>query len=339
MSMVLWAAATAPTRWVGAQDGNAATGVPASAPAGGGESGNTSPRVPAETPNGTAATDADASAARTPAQRRRAARRAKRRAQRESRRRARAQRRAANRRRMASYRVMRKRWHQKAPVGMVRAWQQQSPHPLVLRPVGDEDEFTLVPDEAGRFLDRVSQRKVRRAFRHRSGKSTNIHPRVLELIYRAVKAFDAPWVVLVSGYRPGRATSRHTMGRAADVVLPGVSDSRLARFFRQQGFAGVGQYPLSGFVHIDVREKSYFWVDRSMPGGRGRRRPILRDATFKADRDARARGEEQVMAPGARSRGGADEADDETEGDEENEAVDEPDAEGIAPTSNESAAP
>ena len=31
------------------------------------------------------------------------------------------------------------------------------------------------------------------------------------------------------------------------------------------GFVGVGVYPVSGFVHLDVRERSYFWVDTSGP--------------------------------------------------------------------------
>ena len=119
-------------------------------------------------------------------------------------------------------------------------------------------------------------------------------PRLLELIYRAVKRFRAPYVIVVSGYRDARATSRHAHGRAADIVLPGVSDRRLAAYFRRQGFVGVGLYPVSGFVHLDVRSRSFFWIDRSGPGRPSRLRPVLRKHTHRMDRRALRRGEAPV---------------------------------------------
>ena len=60
------------------------------------------------------------------------------------------------------------------------------------------------------------------------------------------------------------------------------------------GFAGVGIYPVSGFVHVDVRERSYFWVDTSGPGKRSRVRGILADLAAKSDSQAIARGEHSV---------------------------------------------
>ena len=53
---------------------------------------------------------------------------------------------------------------------------------------------------------------------------------------------------------------------------------------------GVGIYPVSGFVHLDVRERSYFWSDSSGPGEENRERAILRSQWARADRDARRRG-------------------------------------------------
>lgn len=78
------------------------------------------------------------------------------------------------------------------------------------------------------------------------------------------------------------------------MVLPGVRDSTLARFLRKQGFVGVGYYPTSHFVHLDVRSRSYFWMDRSGPGRPNRERAIMRRETAKMDRAARRRGEEAV---------------------------------------------
>jgi hypothetical protein len=117
---------------------------------------------------------------------------------------------------------------------------------------------------------------------------------LLELVYRAVRFYRAPYVHVISGYRETRSTSRHNQCRAMDIVLPGVSDGRLVRFFRRQGYAGVGQYPVSGFVHVDVRERSYFWVDRSAPGRRSRPRRVASGEALLRDRQAERRGEEPV---------------------------------------------
>jgi hypothetical protein len=35
----------------------------------------------------------------------------------------------------------------------------------------------------------------------------------------------------------------------------------LAAVARQEGARGIGMYPKSHFVHVDVREKAYSWVD------------------------------------------------------------------------------
>jgi len=52
--------------------------------------------------------------------------------------------------------------------------------------------------------------------------------------------------------------------------------------------------PERGFVHVDVRERSYFWVDTSAPGKRSRIRGILADLAAKSDSQASARGERSV---------------------------------------------
>jgi hypothetical protein len=79
-----------------------------------------------------------------------------------------------------------------------------------------------------------------------------------------------------------------------DLVLPGVPDRRLAAYLRPQGFVGVGIYPTSGFVHLDVRARSYFWSDSSAPGQRNRERRILRTLGPRFDRVARSLGAEPV---------------------------------------------
>lgn len=166
----------------------------------------------------------------------------------------------------------------------------QTPQPLVFRPIARFPRVELIPNEDGTF-DAQNVSLAEQAFAYRDDGTTHaIHPRLLELVYRAVRHFHAPYVHVISGYRSGRAESRHAQGRAVDMVLPGVTDRRLASYLRPQGFVGVGIYPTSGFVHLDVRARSYFWSDSSGPGQSNRERQIMRTLGPRFDRIARALG-------------------------------------------------
>jgi len=172
-----------------------------------------------------------------------------------------------------------------------------TPPPLDLRPVGAPTPFVITPDTSGAF-DAAALATAEQAFRYRVDGSTHpVHPRLLALVYAAVRHFRVPYVYVISGYRSGNPTSRHEMGRAIDFVLPGVTDTSLAGWARQQGFVGVGIYPTSGFVHLDVRARSYFWRDASGPSEPSHERPILRSQAMRYDREARARGVEPVEDP------------------------------------------
>lgn len=129
-----------------------------------------------------------------------------------------------------------------------------------------------------------------------TGNEHPIDPRVLDLVYRVQTHFGAHEIRIISGYRTPKKTvaSNHGKGRAIDLVVPGVTDEEVAKFAREQGFVGVGVYPVSGFVHLDVRERSYFWVDTSGPGRRARTRGILADIAAKSDAAALARGERAI---------------------------------------------
>jgi uncharacterized protein YcbK (DUF882 family) len=131
-----------------------------------------------------------------------------------------------------------------------------------------------------------------------SGNAHPIEPRLVDLVYRIQTQFSAPEVRVISGYRTphGRNASNHGRGRAIDLVVPGATDADVAQFARGLGFVGVGIYPTSGFVHVDVRDRSYFWVDASAPGRRNRERGVLRDLAIKSDASAAARGE-RGLAP------------------------------------------
>lgn len=126
-----------------------------------------------------------------------------------------------------------------------------------------------------------------------SGNQFPVEPRLLDVVYRIQAHFHAQELRIMSGYRTprSRTSSNHGKGRALDFVVPGAADEAVAKFARELGYVGVGVYPTSGFVHVDVRERSYFWTDSSGPGKRNRERGILAELANKSDALAAARGE------------------------------------------------
>jgi uncharacterized protein YcbK (DUF882 family) len=156
---------------------------------------------------------------------------------------------------------------------------------LAVPACGDDGGF------AASDLDRVAH-----LLRAASGDEHPIDPRTLSLVYRIETHFMVPEIRVVSGYRVPRPGSRsnHGKGRAMDIVVPGVPDEEVARFARDVGFVGVGVYPASQFVHVDIRPRSYFWVDASGPHTRNRERGILGDVAARSDSAALARGQSPV---------------------------------------------
>jgi Bacterial protein of unknown function (DUF882) len=187
---------------------------------------------------------------------------------------------------------MRNGWHARPSTIAMRAYLKQAPWPaLVLSPVGTALPQELMPlTEEGTFDTlALEHAAVALADKH-TGATHPIEPRLLDLVYQASRHFRAPKVHVVSGYRDETGGSRHAQGRAIDIALPGVTDRQLAAHLRKQGFVGVGLYTRSGFVHLDVRERSYFWVDTSAPNQRSRPRAILSQSAQRYDMLARQRG-------------------------------------------------
>ena len=85
----------------------------------------------------------------------------------------------------------------------------------------------------------------------------------------------------------------HAHGVAIDFKLVGTSARALAAYLRTLPRVGVGIYthPQTQFVHLDVRETSWHWVDASPPGRTWREQPlgdqnrVSRDATYTSDAD------------------------------------------------------
>jgi uncharacterized protein YcbK (DUF882 family) len=159
---------------------------------------------------------------------------------------------------------------------------------------GETIEVASATDDGGfasAELDRVAHE-----LRAATGDEHPVDPRTLALVYRIQTHFGVPEIRVVSGYRvpkPG-SHSNHGKGRAVDMVVPGVPDEEVARFARDIGFVGVGVYPTSQFVHVDIRPRSYFWVDFSGPRMKNRERGILGDLAAKSDAAAAARGQAPI---------------------------------------------
>jgi uncharacterized protein YcbK (DUF882 family) len=187
-------------------------------------------------------------------------------------------------------------WHTKLP-GQVAPVDETGRAKLVLQSLNLSEHVELsARSDHGGFAAEDLDRAAHVLREPHSGNEHPIDPHLLDLVYRVQTHFGAPEIRVISGYRtPHRhATSNHAKGRAMDLIVPGASDADVAKFAREQGFVGVGIYPVSGFVHLDVRERSFFWVDTSGPGKRNRTRGILSALAAKSDQQASARGERSV---------------------------------------------
>jgi len=110
---------------------------------------------------------------------------------------------------------------------------------------------------------------------HRSGEVKPIDRRLLDLLYAIEKALGVSRTFhVISGYRSPVTNARlrerskgiaknslHMYGKAIDIRLPDGDLRELRRAARALGAGGVGYYPRSGFVHVDVGRVRY-WEGR-----------------------------------------------------------------------------
>ncbi len=116
-----------------------------------------------------------------------------------------------------------------------------------------------------------------------TGDAHPLAPRVEQLLVRAAYHFGGAPIVIVSGFR--ERAGRHGTGDAIDFRLRGVNPRVLAAYLRGLPRAGVGIYthPRTQFVHLDVRDQSFHWLDGSPPGRKWREAPIGDPGAAKRD--------------------------------------------------------
>jgi uncharacterized protein YcbK (DUF882 family) len=152
------------------------------------------------------------------------------------------------------------------------------------------EDLTITYKRDGRY-DEDALKKLNWLLRDwRRSEETRMDPRLIDVVWEVSREFDAKSPIqVVCGYRAPQTTallrrrsrgvaefSQHTLGRAMDFYIPGVSleAQREAGLRLQRG--GVGYYPTSGspFVHLDVGSvrhwprMSHDQLARVFPNGR-----------------------------------------------------------------------
>lgn len=146
---------------------------------------------------------------------------------------------------------------------------------LALRSLHTNETRTVqLYDRSGRMLTDAVDGISQSMFDWRSHEVRSIDTRLIAILYRVSRHFEKP-LTLVSGYRVRGVNasdgSRHGAAKAADIIISGVSSREVSEYVEATFCqVGVGVYPNSGFVHIDVRDRSYFWTDRSGSNQRSR---------------------------------------------------------------------
>jgi len=120
-----------------------------------------------------------------------------------------------------------------------------------------------------------AQQDVLKEFSHfvrcwRTGRQKAMHPRTVEIVTQIAAHFGVEKIDIVSGYRArpyGAPHSKHFLGRAMDIHVPGVKAKVVAAWVWENfRHVGVGYYPKQDFVHVDSRDMDVRWVDQSRHG-------------------------------------------------------------------------
>lgn len=106
---------------------------------------------------------------------------------------------------------------------------------------------------------------------YRSGQVASMDLKLLDILYLITRLTGREEIVVISGYRSlstnhylhktkrGVAKdSYHTLGRAVDIRIEGVSLEALRELAIDLRAGGVGYYPRSGFLHLDTGPFRYW---------------------------------------------------------------------------------
>jgi LysM repeat protein len=146
--------------------------------------------------------------------------------------------------------------------------------------------------------------------------ATGDHPgapeRLLRLLVQVSDTFGGRPLYIVSGYRTTShfRDSRHKTSQAIDFSVTGVPNSVVRDYLRTLEDVGVGYYPNSSFLHLDVRPRTTYWIDHAGPGEPPRKTPrgtvvaVPMDVDDAAEEQAAASGTDGSASSGAPSESG-----------------------------------
>ncbi len=137
----------------------------------------------------------------------------------------------------------------------------------------------------------VAETEVSRLF-GATGPRPMTDPRLIKLLAKVSDKFGSRPIRVVSGYRTRSfyQDSRHKLSRAVDFSIPGIDNVVLRDYLRTLPAVGVGYYPNSSFVHLDVRDVATYWVDYAGPG-ESPRKTSAHDHGHDRDHDQEAEGD------------------------------------------------
>ena len=147
--------------------------------------------------------------------------------------------------------------------------------PVVLYQINRRETMALrLRDGKGRPVKGMQRRFDHFLRCHYTNVEHKMDPRLMKLLFQTGHHWPGRRLEVVSGYRhPDVAKnphSPHMKGLACDFRVEGVKTAELRDYLRRTfDKVGVGYYPNSSFVHLDVRkDRSAFWIDYSGPGER-----------------------------------------------------------------------
>jgi LysM repeat protein len=131
----------------------------------------------------------------------------------------------------------------------------------------------LVVDSKGRL--RPAARTAISQLLGATGDHPGVPDRLIHLMVDVSDTFGGRPLHIVSGYRSSSyfRDSRHKTSQAIDFAVVGVPNASVRDYLLTRTSVGVGFYPNSSFLHLDVRPRNTYWVDYAGPGEAPRRRP------------------------------------------------------------------
>lgn len=128
------------------------------------------------------------------------------------------------------------------------------------------ETFNEVYFERGRYVPQALAEAMRVMRDWRNGQEHVMDPRLFDALHAiSAKLETTKPFQIISGYRSPKtnamlhakssgvaSNSQHTLGKASDVRIEGVDLRNLHKAALSVGAGGVGFYPVSNFVHVDV---------------------------------------------------------------------------------------